>query len=505
MSLNVTFADFSVDPPRLSNAEARQHQCDVAGSHVALHAGGTVELDFEVTDPAEIPEATLTITALVSRLGSSLGYAPIDVLLQGEVLAEELTVPGGGELPHDNVFAVPGHLLKPGTNTLEIRVSAKARSVLWLYRITLDPVHEQGRSERARAAEAARESIFAYDTERRAAHCESSSWEPAPRLVFHIDRGEHSLPAQLSWRGEDGAESAISFQSSMSDFYGCHRAGDGTTYEYRGRRTGGQNGPQSIEHSPRLHRFRTEEGWGGGWHPSHDLRLLVDDGGALVERVAWRDQKGNSGVAVLQSASTGVEVTDVEASDEFGAAGETADNLLDDSPRKWLAGYDTAWVDFTLACPTVITSYSLMSANDFPGRDPRNWTLHGSHDGRHWTPLDSRTGETFAGRYQTRKFSLGANTAAYRHYRLDVTRNSGATEVQLAHVHFAGAPADQAFTGYYQRFDEGPIGYRGTALPAPVPAALPAPGLAADLEAAAESLAATARTLSALAAQLRDH
>ncbi|MFI1728130.1 discoidin domain-containing protein [Streptomyces acidicola] len=174
---------------------------------------------------------------------------------------------------------------------------------------------------------------------------------------------------------------------------------------------------------------------------------------------------GNSGVAALQSASTGVEVTGVVASDEFSAAGETADNLLDDSPEKWLAGYDTAWVDFTLARPTVITSYSLMSANDFPGRDPRNWTLHGSHDRSHWTPLDSRTGETFAGRFQTRKFSLGGSTTAYRHYRLDITRNGNATEVQLAHVHCAGAPADQAFTGYYQRFNEGPIGYRNTGPP----------------------------------------
>ncbi|MBA2813364.1 discoidin domain-containing protein [Streptomyces sp. KM273126] len=503
--MNVTIADFSVDPPRLSNAEARQHQCDVAGSHLALNAGGSVELDFEVADPEEVPEATLTITALVSKLGSSLGYSPIDVLLQGEVLVEGLTVPGGGDLPHDNVFAVPGHLLKPGTNTLEIRVSAKARSMLWLYRITLDPVHERGRSERARAAEAVRDSIFAFRTERHPAHSESSSWEPAPRLVFHIDRGEHSLPAQLSWRGEDGAESAVSFQSSMSDFYGCHRTGDGTTYEYRGRRVDGQECPQSVENSFHLHRFRTEEGWGGGWHPSHDLRLMVDDGGAPAERVAWRDQQGNSGVAVLQSASTDVEVTGVVASDEFSAAGETADNLLDESPEKWLAGYDTAWVDFTLARPTVITSYSLMSANDFPGRDPRNWTLHGSHDGRHWTPLDSRTGETFAGRFQTRKFSLGANTTAYRHYRLDITRNGDATEVQLAHVRFAGAPADQTFTGYYQRFNEGPIGYRGTALSAPTPPAFPAPRLAADLEAAAESLTATAQTLSDLAARLRDH
>lgn len=253
MSVKPTFADFSVDPNRLSNAEVTRHRCRFSGSHLALDAGGSVTVDFEVEDPRDIPQATLTVTALVSELGSSPGHAPIDVLLQGEALAEGLTVPGGGDLPQDNVFAVPGRLLKQGTNTLEIRSSAEARSMLWLYRITLDPVYERGRSERARAAEAARDSVFAYRTERRPAHSSpnsSTAWQAAPPLLFHIDRGEHSLPAQLGWRGEDGSESAVSFQSSMSDFHGCHRAADGTAYEYRGRLTGRWTYPEGLDEHP---------------------------------------------------------------------------------------------------------------------------------------------------------------------------------------------------------------------------------------------------------------
>lgn len=97
-----------------------------------------------------------------------------------------------------------------------------------------------------------------------------------------------------------------------------------------------------------------------------------------------------------------------------------------------------------------------------------------------------------------------ANTTAYRHYRLDITRNAGSTETQLAQVRFVEAPTGQAFTGYHQRFNEGPIGYRGTPVPTPTPATLPAPRLAADLEAAVESLTATAQTLAALASQLRN-
>ncbi|MGW3316175.1 alpha-1,2-mannosidase [Streptomyces fungicidicus] len=507
MGFEATYADFSVDPTRLANAGIRYHGARFAGSHVALSAGGSVTLDFEVADPQDVPQATLTVTALVSRLGSDLGYAPMDVLVQGEVLAEDLTVPGGGDLPHDNVFAVPGRLLKPGTNTVEIRSSAKSGSMLWLYRITLDPVGERGRSERARLAEAARDSVFAYRTELRPAHSATAPWQAAPRLLFHVDRGENSLPAQLGWRGEDGTESAISFQSNMSDFHGCHRAADGTAYEYRGRlsdRRPFSEDTQNLSASP-LHRFRTEEGWGGGWHASHELRLLVDDGGAPVERVTWRDQRGNSGVAVLHAAASEVEVAGVEASDEFDDGGEGADNLLEDERSKWLTFDDTAWLDFTPARPAAVASYSLVSANDFADRDPRDWTLLGSQDGSTWTPLDTRSGEKFSERFETRVFLLRSPARAYRHYRLDITRNAGAGEVQLARVRFAEAPAGQAFTGYYQRHDEGPIGYRGTPAATTAPGLPTAPHIASELQAAVTSLSETAQALAALAAQLRTH
>ncbi|MCX4761731.1 hypothetical protein OG562_12240 [Streptomyces sp. NBC_01275] len=118
---------------------------------------------------------------------------------------------------------------------------------------------------------------------------------PAGASASRPDRDEHALPAQLNWCGEDGAESAISFQSNMSDFHGCHRAADGTAYEYRGRLNGSWVFPEGIggastSASPSVsassstsvsasasvsgpHRFRTEEGWGGGWHSAHELRL----------------------------------------------------------------------------------------------------------------------------------------------------------------------------------------------------------------------------------------
>ena len=76
-------------------------------------------------------------------------------------------------------------------------------------------------------------------------------------------------------------------------------------------------------------------------------------------------------------------------------------------------------------------SYSLTSANDFAGRDPKNWTLQGSNDGTTWTDLDSRTDEDFPDRFQTREFEF-ANTTVYAHYRLNITANAGEPLIQLA-------------------------------------------------------------------------
>ncbi|MFI7293460.1 hypothetical protein [Streptomyces sp. NPDC050121] len=46
----------------------------------------------------------------------------------------------------------------------------------------------------------------------------------------------------------------------------------------------------------------------------------------------------------------------------------------------------------------------------------------------------------------------GPHATVYRHYRLEISRNSGATETQLARVRFVAAPTGQAFTGYRTSF-----------------------------------------------------
>jgi len=86
----------------------------------------------------------------------------------------------------------------------------------------------------------------------------------------------------------------------------------------------------------------------------------------------------------------------------------------------------TGWVqyDFGANNAQLVKRYTVSSANDVPGRDPKDWQFLGSQDGTTWTTLDSQSGQTFANRYQQNTYPIG-NTTAYRYYRLNITANSG--------------------------------------------------------------------------------
>ncbi|AZQ40753.1 glycoside hydrolase family 92 protein [Streptomyces cyaneochromogenes] len=131
-------------------------------------------------------------------------------------------------------------------------------------------------------------------------------------------------------------------------------------------------------------------------------------------------------------------VTDVRANGENTGGGEVKENLVDGEPSsKWLVFEATGWVEFDLDKPARIAKYALTSANDYAERDPRDWTLKASTDGKDWKTVDTRSGETFAERFQTKTYDI-AEPAEYRHFRLEVAKNNGASGIlQLADVQFS--------------------------------------------------------------------
>ncbi len=91
----------------------------------------------------------------------------------------------------------------------------------------------------------------------------------------------------------------------------------------------------------------------------------------------------------------------------------------------------SGWVQAQLPSPQIIRAYAVASANDVPGRDPRNWTMEGSNDGSSWTVLDTQTGVAWQSRYQMKEFNI-PNSTAYTYYRLNVSKNWGETQMQLS-------------------------------------------------------------------------
>ncbi|GGX89464.1 hypothetical protein GCM10010358_49260 [Streptomyces minutiscleroticus] len=514
-----TYADFTVSPARLSNAVVRHHRCAVAPTHVAVGAGGTLKADFTVPEADRGADLTLSVTAVGP-------VPPTTVLLNGKVVTEDLSFAGdaGRDAPRELVVALPGALLTEDGGLLEIRTSADADDVLRLLSLGIDAAGDSGAARRAMAARAAARSVLAFAVEQRTPGADR--WQPAPRLLLHMDCGEHADPAQLSWRGTDGSEASVAFRAGTGGFHGHRRAADGNTFELRGTLAERHTYPDGVAGAA-VRQFTTEESHGGSWRPADRLRVLLDDGGAAVERLERRDVRGGAvslafrpaAAPALPEAVPGAalrevtrDVAEVEASDEFAAAGETADNLLRSSRSKWLVHDEEARLDFAFDRPTAVAAYALTAANDFPDRDPRDWELQGSTDGSRWTVLDVRSGEHFGRRFARKEYSF-ANSTPYRFYRLLITDNAGGTEIQLSRVQFFEADAAAAataavcdFVGFRHRPGQDPVALRGTAVPGPPqggdaeePTEKILPG---DLRDAARSLDTAARLMGKLAQYL---
>jgi predicted alpha-1,2-mannosidase len=153
-------------------------------------------------------------------------------------------------------------------------------------------------------------------------------------------------------------------------------------------------------------------------------------------------------------------VEEVRASGENAGGGEVKENLVDTEPgTKWLTFAPTGWVEFELDAPAGVTRYALTSANDHAERDPVDWTLRGSADGETWTAVDTRTGESFAERFETKTYDL-AEKAEFRYFRLEFTKNNGAGDaLQLADVQFStGGDGTAVPEDMLSLVDKGPTG-----------------------------------------------
>ncbi|WP_431949907.1 GH92 family glycosyl hydrolase [Actinacidiphila sp. bgisy167] len=190
--------------------------------------------------------------------------------------------------------------------------------------------------------------------------------------------------------------------------------------------------------------------------PAPDWRDTVDTAPDGSKRASGVDGGYSTGIP----GNLNDHVKAVRANDEYTDAGEVKENLVDaESGTKWLVFATTGWVEFDLDAPAKVVSYALTSANDAPERDPRDWTLQGSTDGKDWKTLDTRSGESFSERFKTNSYDLAA-PAEYQHFRIDITKNNGSTNIiQLADLQFStGKDNVPVPPDMLSLVDRGPIG-----------------------------------------------
>ncbi|HEY8932961.1 MAG TPA: discoidin domain-containing protein [Rariglobus sp.] len=116
----------------------------------------------------------------------------------------------------------------------------------------------------------------------------------------------------------------------------------------------------------------------------------------------------------------------------------------------------TGWLqyDFGSGVTRTITCYSVASAVDVPGRDPKDWEFQGSKDGASWTTLDTQSNQTFVNRFEMKRFPI-LKPAAYRYYRLNITANNGAKGTHVAELGLYADPIRKTAAGTATSSDAG--------------------------------------------------
>ncbi len=119
--------------------------------------------------------------------------------------------------------------------------------------------------------------------------------------------------------------------------------------------------------------------------------------------------------------------------------GQTSTKWLDHNNWKGApTEANPAWVMLQFPQAVTVNKLAITSANDAPARDPENFNLEASNDGKNWLRLASFVGESFEQRFERKLFQFG-NDLAFSYYRLNISKNKGDdTLMQVAEIEMIG-------------------------------------------------------------------
>ncbi|MEW2521136.1 GH92 family glycosyl hydrolase [Actinacidiphila alni] len=186
---------------------------------------------------------------------------------------------------------------------------------------------------------------------------------------------------------------------------------------------------------------------GKPWNKVYLTQSQLESGARLDFTMGSRPSNWGTGKNALPPSLTKSGDTPQPLADLTGADQGTATAADGTDVTKLFDNTSKTAVTFPAADPTVqytftgdtakksgqkATFYTLTSGST-AAQDPKSWQLQGTTDGKHWRTLDSRSGQTFDSRLQTRPFEID-HPGTYTSYRLVVTANGGDASTTLAEV-----------------------------------------------------------------------
>jgi hypothetical protein len=162
--------------------------------------------------------------------------------------------------------------------------------------------------------------------------------------------------------------------------------------------------------------------------------------GCTFKTFAWR---ADSHLPLADTASPAVKIERIVSNSTSSPSGESVENLIDNNTATKLFTNDVPLtVDIEYSIPVTIDSFRVGIANDtanYTGRNPRAFTIAGSHDGINYDEPFYTT--TNAGlpttNYALVRFALAA-PATYQYYRLRITSNVSGTGMQFSEFNLIG-------------------------------------------------------------------
>ncbi len=170
----------------------------------------------------------------------------------------------------------------------------------------------------------------------------------------------------------------------------------------------------------------------------------------LTNRLQWLDNAiiGNQPINDL------IDITEFEGTTIKGSndnepwpgagspAGEKIFNLIDnDVNTKYLVGSVETWIEISSNTTSLVTGYTITSANDSPERDPKSWEFQGWGESvEDWVTLHSVSNNPSWSDFTTPKSWTFNNNELYSKYRLNITEINGDSQnmMQMAELEIWG-------------------------------------------------------------------